>query len=238
MNRPSYKWLGMVALSLASLPALALEPFVASYQAYRGGNLAGTATMKVTQHTPSRWQIDLGVKGTRGFARVVGLNIEQSTVFDVAMDQYRPLSQATVKHALFTGKKMTGVYDWKTRSAHWDGDIKKERRQPLPLQDGDLSALLMNLAVIRDAGPGKQLTYHVVDNGKRREYVYAVAAEPEIVAVDELSYNALRVARLNGGNDETIFWVADGVPTPVRILQRENGEDSIDLRLADYQGVP
>ena len=47
----------------------------------------------------------------------------------------------------------------------------------------------------------------------------------------------LRVSRSNGGNDETIFWVADGVPTPVRILQRENGEDGVDLRLIEYQGV-
>ena len=65
-----------------------------------------------------------------------------------------------------------------------------------------------------------------------------VAAEPETIAVEELSYSALRVNRTNGGNDETIFWVADGVPTPVRILQRENGQDTIDLRLVEYQGVP
>ena len=47
----------------------------------------------------------------------------------------------------------------------------------------------------------------------------------------------MRVARSNGGNDETIFWVANGVPTPVRILQRENGQDTLDLRLVEYQGV-
>jgi hypothetical protein len=36
---------------------------------------------------------------------------------------------------------------------------------------------------------------------------------------------------------ETIVWVADGVPTPVRILQRQDGQDAIDLRLTTYQGV-
>jgi len=58
------------------------------------------------------------------------------------------------------------------------------------------------------------------------------------VTVEDLSYSALRVSRSNGGNDETIFWVADGVPTPVRILQREDGQDGVDLRLVEYQGVP
>lgn len=227
-----------LSLAGAALPARALEPFVASYQAYNEGKLAGSASMKVARRDARQWQIDLNVKGTRGFARLAGLNIEQSTVFDANGDQFRPLSQATVRHALLFGKKMVGTYDWNAHTAQWQGDIKKNRRAPLPLQAGDMSALLMNLAVIRDAGPGRQLNYRVVDNGRVREYQYVVSAEPENVEVEELSYSALRVSRANGGNDETIFWVADGVPTPVRILQRENGQDTIDLRLVEYQGVP
>jgi len=224
-------------LAIASLPAMALEPFVATYQAYNQGKLAGAATMQVVQTEGPRWRVDLGIRGTRGFARLAGLNIEQSTVFDTTGEQYRPLSQATVKHAVFTGKKISGVYDWQARSARWQGDVKKTRTAAIPLQDGDMSTLLLNLAVIRDAQPGKALNYRVVDNGRARDYQYAVAAQSEIVNVDDLSYDAMRVARTNGGNDETIFWVANGVPTPVRILQRENGRDTLDLRLVEYQGV-
>jgi hypothetical protein len=225
------------ALALASLPALALEPFVATYQAYNEGKLAGAAKMQVVQTEGTRWRVDLGIRGTRGFARLAGLNIEQSTVFDTTDEQYRPLSQATVKHAVFTGKKISGVYDWQAHSAHWQGDVKKTRTAAIPLQDGDMSTLLVNLAVIRDAQPGKALSYRVVDNGRARDYKYSVAAQTEIVNVDDLSYDAMRVSRTNGGNDETIFWVANGVPTPVRILQRENGQDTLDLRLTEYQGV-
>ena len=224
------------ALALVSLPALALEPFVATYQAYNEGKLAGSAKMQVVQNG-NRWRVDLGIRGTRGFAHLVGLNIEQSTPFDTVGDTYRPLSQATVKHALFTGKKISGTYDWNALSARWQGDVKKSRSAPVPLHQGDMSSLLMNLAVIRDAQPGKALNYRVVDDGRVRDYQYAVAEQTEIVAVDDLSYDAMRVARTNGGNDETIFWVANGVPTPVRILRRENGQDTIDLRLVEYQGV-
>ncbi|MEJ2788928.1 MULTISPECIES: DUF3108 domain-containing protein [unclassified Pseudoxanthomonas] len=227
-----------LSLAGATAPALALEPFVASYQAYNEGKLAGSASMKVAPRTGSQWQIDLDVKGTRGFARLAGLNIEQSTVFDASDNQFRPLSQATARRALLMGKSMVGTYDWTNRTAQWRGDIKKDRRAPLSLQTGDMSALLMNLAVIRDAAPGRELNYRVVDNGRIRDYQYVVSSEPEIVSVEDLSYSALRVSRANGGNDETIFWVADGVPTPVRILQRENGQDGVDLRLVEYQGVP
>jgi hypothetical protein len=31
--------------------------------------------------------------------------------------------------------------------------------------------------------------------------------------------------------------VVDGVPTPVRLLQREDGEDKYDLRLVEYKGA-
>ena len=227
----------LVALALASVPAYALEPFVATYQAYNEGKLAGSATMKVVQNEGNRWRVDLGIRGTRGFSRLVGLNIEQSTLFETAGDAFRPLSQATVKHAVFTGRKISGTYDWGALSARWLGDVKKSRSAPVPLQAGDMSSLLMNLAVIRDAEPGKALSYRVVDDGRVRSYQYAVAQQTELVAVDDMSYDAMRVARTNGGNDETIFWVASGVPTPIRILRRENGQDTIDLKLVEYQGV-
>jgi len=138
---------------------------------------------------------------------------------------------------LFMGRHVEGVYDWETGVAQWTGDIKDKRRDPVPLQAGDKSGLLINLAIVRDAAPGRQLSYRFVDGGRVRQHEYAVAATPEYIEVDGLSYEALRVSRTNGGNDETIVWVARGVPTPVRILQRENGEDAIDLRLVAYEGA-
>ena len=216
-----------------------LEPFVASYEAWYGGKPAGTATMRlVRDDAAARWRVDLGIRGERGFAGVMGLNLEQSTVFDEANGIYRPLSQSTVrKAAIVFNRKVTGTYDWHANTAQWTGDIKKERRAPVPIRYGDMSGLLINLAVIRDAEPGRELDYRFVDGGRVRDYAYRVSGQTEAVTVSELSYEAMRVERTNGGNDETIFWIADGVPTPVRILQREDGEDAVDLRLIEYQGL-
>jgi len=132
---------------------------------------------------------------------------------------------------------VTGTYDWQAGTARWLGDLKKERTQPIPLQAGDQSALLLNLAIMRDARPGSTLHYRYVDVGRVRQHDYQAAPATESVQVGDLSYDALRVYRTNGGNDETILWIANGVPTPVRILQRKDGEDNIDLRLIEYQGV-
>lgn len=217
--------------------APALEPFTATYQALYKGKEAGDATMRVTHTGGDQWRVDMQVVGRRGFASVLGLNIEQSTVFEKHGATYVPLSQATVRKGLFMGKKVTGTYDWKAGTAQWVGDLKKERTQPVPLQPGDQSALLLNLAIMRDARPGGQMHYRYADMGRVRQHDYQAAPDTENVQVGELSYNALRVYRTNGGNDETILWIANGVPTPVRILQREDGQDRIDLRLIEYQGV-
>ena len=223
----------------ASARPAALQPFVASYEAWYGGKPAGTATMQVVRDdAAARWRIDLGIHGNRGFAGIVGLNLEQSTVFDEANGIFRPLSQSTVrKAAVFFNRRVTGTYDWHANTARWSGDIKEARRAPVPIQYGDMSGLLINLAVIRDAEPGKQLQYRFVDGGRVRDYQFRVAEQTEPVTVGEMSYEAMRVERTNGGNDEMVIWVASGAPTPVRILQRENGEDAVDLRLSEYQGT-
>ena len=134
-------------------------------------------------------------------------------------------------------KKVTGVYNWQAGTAQWQGDLKEDRQRPIPLQRGDQSALVLNLSLMRDARPGQALQYRYVDVGRVRQYEYRAADTTENVQVGDLSYDALRVYRTNGGNDETILWIANGVPTPVRILQRKDGQDEIDLRLIEYQGA-
>lgn len=217
-----------------------LAPFSATYEAWYKGKRAGDATLQVVHKDGNQWRLDLEIRGDRGVAGFLRLNMQQSTVFDVSgpnADQFRPLSQSTLRKALFGDKAQTGTYDWHANTAQWDGEVDKDRRAPVPLQAGDMSSLLLDLAIMRDAKAGATLGYRVVDNGRARQYDYAVGAQTEIVPVGELSYDALRIQRTNGGSREQIFWVANGVPTPVRILQRDDGEDAIDLRLIDYQGV-
>lgn len=225
----------IMAPSVLDMPSPVLEPFLASYEAQYRGKPAGSATMRVIHEGESQWRVDLGIEGSRGMAGVIGLNLQQSTAFDVIDEVYRPLGQSTVRKGLLLGRKTVGTYDWGKASARWQGDLKPKHRQPVALQPGDMSGLLINLAIVRDARPGAILRYRFVEGGRVRDHVYQVAAETETVTLGELSYSTLRVARTNGGNDDTVVWVAQGVPSPVRILQRENGEDAVDLRLIEYK---
>lgn len=212
-----------------------LSPFVARYEADYHGKPAGDATLALVRESDPRWRVDLSIHGRRGMAGVLGLNVQQSTVFDTTDGGYRPLSQSMVRKGLFLGRTATGAYDWAHGTAQWTGDLKDRHKRPVALQPGDMSGLLINLAIVRDARPGAVLRYRFVEGGRVRDHVYRVADTPETVAVGGLDFAALRVARTNGGGDETVVWVAEGVPTPVRILQREDGEDAIDLRLMEYR---
>lgn len=138
-----------------------LEPFVARYHALYHGKPAGSATLQVVRQAPPRWRVDLGIDGEKGMAGVLGLNVQQSTVFESSETGYRPLSQSTVRKGLFLGRKSTGTYDWAKGRAQWRGDLKKRHQQPVGLQPGDMSGLLINLAIMRDARPGRSEEAHV-----------------------------------------------------------------------------
>ena len=213
-----------------------LEPFVATYQVFHSGDELGEATMQLVHVDGPRWRIDLGMKG-RGLMRLTGLNLQQSTLFDTDGTTYRPLAQSTVKRAFLSSRKTVGLYDWAHRVAHWTGDMRKDRASPVALQPGDMSGLLIDLAVIRDAVPGRDLHYRFVEDGRVREHNWIVAPQTEAIAVNDLNYDAMRANRIQDGGDDTVIWVAHGVPTPIRILQREDGSDSTDLRLIEYKGV-
>lgn len=229
--------LSPVGQAPASQPR-ALIPFSARYAVWRGGDAFGDATMQVVKVEGARWRVDLTIRANRGLLSLAGLNLQQSTLFDMTGGAYRPLTQSTVRKALFGKKQTVGVYDWNARQAQWRGDVKKTRRTAVALQDGDMSALLINLAVLRDAQPGATLHYRFVDDGRVRAQDYVVAAQREPQTVEDMAYDAMRVSRVQaGGGNETILWVVEGVPTPIRILQREDGEDALDLRLIDYSGA-
>ena len=225
------------AIATAGLQARTLAPFSARYAVFRGGDPLGDATMQVVKLDGSRWRVDLSIRASHGLLRIAGLNLQQSTLFTVDGAGYRPLTQSTVRHALFSNKQTTGIYDWATHKAQWQGDVKKTRRAPVALQDGDMSGLLINLAVLRDAQPGVNLHYRFVDDGRVREHQYVVAQQREPQSVEDIGYEAMRVTRVHAGGDETVLWVVEGVPTPIRILQREGGEDTLDLRLVEYTGA-
>ena len=218
---------GMAAtlLLLAAAPAFAIDAFTAHYQASAMGK-QGEGQMTLSPQGGGRWQYSLSIKNSL-------VDLSQKTVFDVQGDWLRPLSSSDVSRMLVKRKAVNTSYDWSKRQARWTGDVKPERAGPAALKDGDMDALLANLAIVRDVAAGKSPSYRVLENGEAKALNYKLAGKEKITVAGK-TYDATKAIR-DTGKRQTIVWVVPDMPVPARILQRENGQDAIDLQITSWR---
>jgi hypothetical protein len=161
------------------------------------------------------------------------VNLTQSTTFEEKDGGYRPLSSSDSSMVLIKSKSVKTAYDWSSKQATWSGDVKENRRGPIALQPGDMDALLVNLAIVRDVHAGKPLSYRMLENGKAIPMTYQAAGK-ETITVAGKQVSATKVSQTDG-KKQMIVWVVPDLPVPARILQRENGQDSYDLTLTAFK---
>jgi hypothetical protein len=212
----------LLAVLLAASPAWAVKPFTADYQASVMGGLSANAQMSLAPAGGDRWTYVLSVKSPVATLR-------QSTVFEDRDGAWRPISGNDLTQMLMKKSQKTASYDWGKGEARWTGDVKPDRAGPVKLQDGDLDAMMLNLALVRDVAAGKPLNYRMVDNGVARQQSYQNLGK-DTVTVAGKPRSATKVARTSE-NKQVIVWVVDGLPVPARILQRKDGKDELDLVL-------
>jgi len=224
MNTLSFKpLLAAAALLLASAAVYAgeMKPFSADYLANYMG-IQGVGRMELAQAGGNRWRYSLNIGGSMA-------NLNQTTVFEDSNGQWRPISNSDSSELLVKRRQKNATYDWSRGEARWSGDVKPERAGPVKLQNGDLDAMLINLAIARDVAAGKPLHYRMVDDGRVKQLNYQVAGK-ETITVAGKPRQATRVTRVDGDKQE-VLWIVDGMPVPARILRRKDGQDEMDLRL-------
>ena len=212
----------LAALLMASLPALAMKPFVADYQANVKGTIKANAQMSLAAAGGDRWNYVLSVNSPVA-------SLRQTTVFEARGDAWRPLSGSDSTTVLLKKTQKNATYDWAKGEASWSGDVKPERAGPVKLREGDMDAMLLNLAIVRDVGDGKSLNYRLVENGTARPQQYRLLGK-ETISVAGQSRTATKVSR-SSDDKQTIVWIVDGLPVPARILQIRDGNDELDLVL-------
>lgn len=208
-----------------AVPARALEPFAADYEANYMG-LSANGRMTVEPQGSNQWKYTLKI------ANQVA-QLTQSTVFEDRDGQWRPLSGTDASLLLIKKIRRNAVYDWAKNEARWSGDVKPDRAGPVPLQAGDVDALLMNLTIARDALAGKPLRYRMVDEGRAKPMNFTVAGK-ETITIGGKQRQATKLVSSNG-NKQMLIWVVEGLALPARILQRKDGKDDIDLKIVSVK---
>ncbi|TWI00317.1 uncharacterized protein DUF3108 [Luteimonas cucumeris] len=212
-------------IATASLPAWAIKPFTADYDANYMGML-GKGQMKLVAGEGNRGTVTLNIRSNVA-------NLTQSTEFEDHNGKWRPLSSKDSSLLLIKKVNRNASYDWDKGEARWTGDIKPDRAGPVKLKPGDLDGMLINLAIARDVAAGKPLHYRMVDDGRIKQLDYKIAGK-ETLTVDGKAQSATKVV-FTDGNKENIVWVVDGLPVPARILQRRDGKDEMDLTLTSLR---
>ena len=215
----------LAILAGASATAAAIEPFTAHYQANYMG-MQGKGLMTLQQAEGDRWTYRFTVDGNIA-------TLLQSTVFEERDGAYRPLSGRDSSRVLIKKVDKNASYDWGKGVATWTGDVKADRAGPVKLRAGDMDAMLVNLAIVRDVAAGKPLRYRMVDDGRVKQLAYSVAGK-EQVKVGGKAHEATKVVATDG-DKQTIAWVVDGLPVPARLLQKRDGKDEMDLRLTSVE---
>ena len=211
----------LASLVALSAPALAIEAFSADYQATAMG-MQGDGKVVISAQPNNRWQYAMTVKNQL-------VDLSQKTIFDEQKTWLRPISSSDLSRLLVKKKAVSTLFDWSKNQATWSGDVKPGRAGPVALKTGDMDALLVNLALVRDVAAGKPLNYRMVDNGVVRQQSYQNLGQ-ETVTVSGKPRSATKVSRTSE-NKQVIVWVVDGLPVPARILQKKDGKDELDLVL-------
>ena len=212
----------LATLLMASLPALAVQPFTADYQANVKGTIKANAQMTLSSAGGDRWNYVLSVSSPVA-------SVRQTTGFEAKGDAWRPLSGSDSTTMLVKKSQKNATYDWAKGEARWSGDVKADRTGPVKLRDGDMDAMLLNLAIVRDVAAGKPLNYRLVENGTARAQSYRNLGK-DTISVGGQSRTATKVSR-SSDDKQVIVWIVDGLPVPARILQTRGGSDELDLVL-------
>ena len=228
MSRPA-RTCAAALLAIAALPALAIEPFNATYQANYMG-LRAEANMNLARTSGNRWTYDLQVAGA-------GARMQQTTVFEANGEQWRPISssdsqrgESGIAAMLMKPRELNTTYDWNAGEARFSGDVRDGQSAPVRLQPGDLDGMLMNLVLVRDVQAGKSpLRYRLVEDGRSKRQVFEREGT-EAVTVGGRTLQATKVVRTDGRR-QIVAWIVDDLPVPARLRQRRDGKDHIDMRL-------
>lgn len=209
-------------LACVATPALAVKPFVATYEATVKGALHADAHMTLAAAGADRWRYELSVDSPIA-------SLHQTTVFEDRDGAWRPLSGTDSTEMLIKKSQKNATYDWASGEARWTGNVKPDRMGPVKLQAGDVDAMLLNLAIVRDVAAGKPLSYRMVDNGVAHQQVYQNLGQERITVAGKPK-TATKLSRSSDGKQYTV-WVVAGLPVPARILQQDDGKDALDLVL-------
>ncbi|MEJ5207574.1 DUF3108 domain-containing protein [Denitratimonas sp. CY0512] len=230
------------ALALATLLALPasgvaaappLQPYVAHYEVLRDGAPAGRATVSLNAEGEGQWRLHSRTEGTQGLAALAGLLVEETSVFSETAKGLQCISYRYRQSGLRVRERSVDCGSGETDIV--SRDHRGEYR--FPAQPGVLDRQTVSLALAHALAPGKQTRFEfpVVDRERLEEQVFRMGGE-ETISLPGGELRAWRVERIRDDDQRhTTTWFDPEQRVPLRVLQREGGRVSFEMRLLDLE---
>jgi hypothetical protein len=241
VNRLSLRSLGSrLALTLLALLPIAVTaapvaPFSATYEVRRNGEVLGEARLELARDG-NAWRFTTATRGTQGLARLAGVSIDEASRF-----RYRNGRPETLDYRF----RQRTSFNTRERSADVDaagGTIQlKNRDQQVsaPYVAGVVDRQLVTIALMQAVAAGRRgaQAFSVAGRDAVEAQSWTIGAL-EAVPGDAARTKGWRVERQRESADgrSTQLWLAaDGGHLPLRMLQREDDGESIEMRLLSRQ---
>lgn len=243
MNIATRAACGLLVLGLNlgdAAAAAALEPFVARYEVLRDGNSQGEAEMRLERIEGARWRYTTEVRGTSGMARLSGFSMREVTELTEVDGRLQPQTASAEGGISLRRRSVQTAFDWATGEVRWSGDVKDDQTGPAPLSARTVNPQLLNLALaqgVREgAEAGSTLSFDLVNRGDSDTVEYRVRGQEDVqVPIGERTATTLHHRRTDKDREITVWIDPQLPPAPLRVLQRDDGEDSYELRLIEVR---
>lgn len=231
-NRVRYVRLALILL-LTAVPcaAQALSSFEARLEVLRNGKVMGETVFTFTA-AEGKWRMETQTRGTRGLARLIGLDEASFSEGDWQDGNARPLRFERTVKAIKT-IRWSADFDWAegvVRTVHPDGESSLE------LQPGVIDETAIGLRVRAGLAQGED-DWHllVVDEDEIEQQHFSVRAVERVqTALGCLDAHRVEKIRDPSSKRYTRTWYADDYDfVPVRIEHGKRGDDHMESRIIE-----
>ncbi|HEY7871808.1 MAG TPA: DUF6134 family protein [Rudaea sp.] len=215
----------LLILSASAFAAATLKPEQATYAVSRDGKVIGTATYSLAANADGTWTLHSQTRGTRGMAKLLGLDVREDSVFGFRDGKLQGLRYDYRQDAAIKHKQRTIDFDANAGQIRVRDNGKDFR---YALVDGAIDrstvAVALGLA-LTDGTTSVTLPVAVRDRVEMQQY--AVQGKTSI-AVPAGKFDATEIDRTDAPGKVMKSWYAQGL-LPVRVEQPQHDGKAIVL---------
>lgn len=211
----------------------------AEYTIDKGPLTVARATTKFYPAGESGYLYRLHVR-TTGVARLFsGAHIRERSQGRITDNGYRPRRYTYNRIGGDDPERAQLRFNWHAGRVRGNGDGSDWK---FAIPDGTLDRVVSPLQLMHDLAVDgetpRRMTYHIADDGELKSYEVEVNSR-ESVRTAAGRFDAVKVVRRSeDGERETVLWCAPSLDyLPVKIAQREEDEDTLELELESVDGL-